>query len=77
MVAVLAKDNPGRAPKIMLMLEPQRWLFELFSLVTGLIVIYWLPITSLLILGINIIFWILFPPKDSDQITDWRDHHEG
>ena len=59
------------------MLKPQRWLFELFSLVTGLIVIYWLPIASLLILGINIIFWILFPPKDSDQITDWRDNHES
>ena len=77
MVAVLAKDNPRWATKIMLMLKPQRWLFELFSLVTGLIVIYWLPIASLLILGIKIIFWILFPPKDSDQITDWRDNHES
>lgn len=77
MVAVLARDNPRRSPKIMLMLKPQRWLFELFSLITGLILIYWLPITSLLILGINIIFWILFPPKDSDQIADWKDSHES
>ncbi|WP_295730489.1 TMEM175 family protein [uncultured Limosilactobacillus sp.] len=76
MVAMLANDNPQRSPQIMLMLRPQRWLFELLSLVTGLVLIAWLPIASLLIVAINIIFWIVFPPKGSDQITGSRDNDE-
>lgn len=77
MVAMLARDNPRRAPQIMLMLSPQRWLFELISLVMGLILIAWWPTTSLLIVAINILFWIAFPPKGSDRVTEWRDQDEG
>ncbi|MBB1062963.1 TMEM175 family protein [Limosilactobacillus fastidiosus] len=68
MVAVLAHDNPKNSKSILQMLRPKRSLFELASLIIGVVVIYWLPIMALIILGINIIFWLVFPPKGSDKL---------
>ncbi|WP_295730424.1 hypothetical protein [uncultured Limosilactobacillus sp.] len=64
----MAKDNPHQAEQIRQMLKPKRSLFELSSFVIGFIVITWLPIAALLFLGINIIFWLVFPPKKSDRL---------
>ncbi|WP_225420892.1 hypothetical protein [Limosilactobacillus reuteri] len=68
MVAVFAHDNPKNSKRILQMLQPRCSLFELTSLVIGVVVIYWLPIMALIILGINIIFWLAFPPKGSDKL---------
>lgn len=72
MVAVLARNNPRRASQILQMLKPSRWLFELGSVVIGLPLIYWYPQASLVILAVNIVFWQLYTPKNSDKLIQ---HH--
>ena len=69
MVAFLARDNPQHAGKIKQMLRPSRSLFELASVIIGGVVIHWYPVFSLVILSINIVFWIAFTPKDSDKLV--------
>ncbi|WP_253938968.1 hypothetical protein [Lactobacillus taiwanensis] len=40
MVWILAKDNPNQAKLILQMLKPSRWIYELVSVLLGMILIY-------------------------------------
>ncbi|EEJ71945.1 hypothetical protein FC57_GL000144 [Lactobacillus ultunensis DSM 16047] len=51
------------------MLKPSRWIYELVSVVLGIILIYWQPISALVILAANIIYWIIASPQDSDKLV--------
>lgn len=69
MVGILAKDNPKQAKLILQMLKPSRWIYELVSVVLGIILIYWQPISALVILAANIIYWIIASLQDSDKLV--------
>lgn len=68
LLTILIKDNPEQATLLRKAEPKDRVIFEACSLIIGLILIFFIPFLCFLVLGISILVWIIFTPKDSDNI---------
>lgn len=67
LLSVLIKDNPKQASQLRLMRPQNRNIFEIISFLVGMILIYFIPYTCFFVLAIDILIWIIFTPRNSDQ----------
>lgn len=68
LLSILIKDNPEQAELLQKVDPKSRMFFELTGLIVGLVLIYFVPFLCFLVLGVEILLWIIFTPKGSDRI---------
>lgn len=70
LLRILVSDNPEQAKLLKATESRDRTIFEIASLIVGIVLIYFVPVSCFIVLAVDIFVWIFFTPKGSDRLQE-------